>query len=160
MTAILQMWPSAKIDPKDPAGIWSTAVNDLSSEQIRYGIAQMARSDRQYALNPGQFRAIAMAFRAPPPKRELEITDNSPKTIAWEQTQQQFAAQLNGPGYEYWPRLPVDFPISIVLADVSYDNEERKEAIAAGFNANHRFDKELFDRLKSAFELRWRQTHA
>ena len=75
---------------------------------------------------------------------------------AWRACQQQFAAKLNGPGYEL-PGIQTDFPVSIVLADVPYDEEKRKAAIAAGFNANHRFDEELFGRLKSAFERRWSQ---
>ena len=76
------------------------------------------------------------------------------KQTAWRACQQQFAAQLNGPGYEL-PGIQTDFPVSIVLADVSYDEEKRNAAIAAG--ANHRFDRELFERLKSAFEHRWSQ---
>jgi len=78
------------------------------------------------------------------------------KYTAWRACQQQFAAKLNGPGYEL-PGIQTDFPVSIVLSDVSYDEEKRKAAIAAGFKANHRFDDELFGRLKSAFEHRWQQ---
>jgi hypothetical protein len=60
MTAIMQMWPNAKIDEQDPVGVWSVAINDLSVEQIQFGIQQMSRLDREYALNPGQFRALVM----------------------------------------------------------------------------------------------------
>lgn len=78
------------------------------------------------------------------------------KYTAWQACQQQLAAKLIGPGYEL-PGIQTDFPASIVLADVSYDEEKRKAAIAAGLKSNHRFDEELFDRLKSAFEHRWVQ---
>lgn len=154
MTAILQMWPGAKVDPKDPAGVWSAAVNDLSSEQIRYAIQQMARTPKEYPLNPAQFRAIAMAYRAPSPRRHAEVQDESAKSRAWRSTQQQFAAKLNGPGYEL-PGIQTDFPVSVVIEDVTIDHVRRKQCIAAGFHATHDFDSGLFARLKHAFELRW-----
>lgn len=154
MTAILQMWPGAKVDPKDPAGIWSAAVNDLSSDQIRYGIQQMARTPKEYPLNPAQFRALAMSYRAPPPRRMQEIDDTSEKTTAWRATQQQMAAKLNGPGYEL-PGIETDFPTHVVIEDVPYDGERRQRCINAGFLANHDFDADIFARLKPAFERRW-----
>jgi len=59
MIALLQQWPGAQIDDRDPAGVWSNAIDDLTNDQIAFAIRQLRNEVREFALNPAQFRAIA-----------------------------------------------------------------------------------------------------
>jgi hypothetical protein len=63
VSAVVSAYPNSRVDPRDITGVWLGAVGDLSTNQIRHGIEQMAKSADKYAPSPGQFRALCI--RAP-----------------------------------------------------------------------------------------------
>ena len=84
MAAVLQQWPHAQIDTRDPTGVWSNAVDGLSAEQIRYAIRKFSDETSSFAITPGQFKALAKS--APDIPKRPAITrqvDNSERGKAF-----------------------------------------------------------------------------
>lgn len=61
--AILNQWPHTVIDRADPAGIWSQAINGLSTEAIRHAVGLLKNDTGEWAPTAGQFRALARSYQ-------------------------------------------------------------------------------------------------
>jgi hypothetical protein len=63
LSAVIAAYPNSRVDERDLTGVWTGAVGDLSTNQIRHGIGEMAKSPDKFSPSPGQFRALCI--RAP-----------------------------------------------------------------------------------------------
>jgi hypothetical protein len=100
LSAILQVWPGAQVDRRDPLGVWSTALSGLTDEQIRAGVKSLSLSAERFPPTPGQFRAMCISAYRQPESRPAQLPDNSERARAWRYVQSQFAKRiLSGSAY-------------------------------------------------------------
>lgn len=150
MAAMLSCWPNTKFDRKDTTGVWSNAIAELRSDQIRHGIRQLSLTAEAFPPSPGQFRALCISYRPaePAPAPVQRVLDLSAHTRAWRACQVAFSKKVCGlrpPG----PVPETDFDVEYVVASAP------KPTSSSLLEHEHAWAK-----LKANFEREWTRLSA
>lgn len=71
LTAIKQIWTTAPIDLADPAGVWATAIESLTAQQVKHGIHELSFMTSAFPPVPGVFRESCVRYQAFEPSNKL-----------------------------------------------------------------------------------------
>jgi hypothetical protein len=120
MLAIQQHWPNAQIDVRDPAGVWTNAIDPLRVDQIQYGIKMLAKDVSDWPPTPAQFAAKAKAARDPVPVVvNKRIAKDTERDDARRACQSGFAMRICGKRPKH-DEYTGDFLVETFLDTLSY----------------------------------------
>lgn len=157
---MLQRWPSFKFDERDPAGVWSSAIDDLSVEQIKHGIGYLGKVSDSYPWGCGEFRGLCLTYRVQPsnvPRLQYSVSD---KEQASKICHIRLVQRICGFELPERDTTPFDYDAVVNAVHIDWPERNKERAIAGGMGkrgAAHlsRHDAQYFDRLRVEFEKRW-----
>lgn len=150
MIAIKQQWPHAEVDMRDPAGVWSNAINPLSTQQISYGVKKLASITDRYPINAAQFAAYAKAMPyAEKPKPALPVGE---KDVARRATFLAYASRCNNRGGVEVPQIEISYH-----GEFDYQGVANSAVLPEIGNHNH---KRHWHELARIFDEEWAKASA